>query len=112
MNLSVTAATILGGDKNVNCSNGDKRLKNGHVSNFSKNELTLGMKRKERKEWKKGEPILPFLPLLPFLPAKSVKRFLKHARSEVVRGFWLKVDWLWQKPLPSVLDALEEMGVL
>jgi len=55
-----------------------------HVSNFSKNELTLGMKRKEWKEGKKGKQILPFragflLSFLPFLPAKSVKRFLKHA---------------------------------
>lgn len=28
-------------------------------------------------------------------------------RSAVMKGLWLKVAWLWQKPLPSVLDILK-----
>jgi len=27
-------------------------------------------------------------------------------RSMVLPGFWLKVDWLWQEPLPPVLEVL------
>jgi Uma2 family endonuclease len=30
-------------------------------------------------------------------------------RSKVIEGFWLRVDWLWQKPLPSVLETLKEI---
>ncbi|MDQ1318749.1 MAG: hypothetical protein QG588_2411, partial [Candidatus Poribacteria bacterium] len=26
-------------------------------------------------------------------------------RSEVIKGFWLRVSWLWKEPLPSVLDV-------
>jgi Uma2 family endonuclease len=26
-------------------------------------------------------------------------------RSRVLRGLWLKVDWLWRKPLPSVMSV-------
>jgi len=26
-------------------------------------------------------------------------------------GFWLKVDWLWQDPLPDELDILRQLGV-
>jgi Uma2 family endonuclease len=33
-------------------------------------------------------------------------------RATAVPGFWLKVEWLWQRPLPRVLDALRELGVL
>lgn len=29
-------------------------------------------------------------------------------RSQVMKGFWLKVDWLWQEPLPSLIDVLKE----
>jgi Uma2 family endonuclease len=29
-------------------------------------------------------------------------------RSEVLKGLWLKVAWLWQKPLPSVLAVQRE----
>lgn len=32
--------------------------------------------------------------------------------SEVVPGFWLRVEWLWQEPLPKVLDVLRELGVV
>ncbi|MEW6172707.1 MAG: Uma2 family endonuclease [Bacillota bacterium] len=33
-------------------------------------------------------------------------------KSEVLPGFWLKVDWLWEEPLPSVVVCLKEMGVI
>jgi Uma2 family endonuclease len=33
-------------------------------------------------------------------------------RSQVVPGFWLRVDWLWQEPLPRALAVLRELGVL
>ncbi|MBI4558094.1 MAG: Uma2 family endonuclease [Candidatus Hydrogenedentes bacterium] len=29
-------------------------------------------------------------------------------RSDVLDGFWLNVNWLWQEPLPQVLDILRE----
>jgi Uma2 family endonuclease len=32
-------------------------------------------------------------------------------RSQVLQGFWLKVAWLWQEPLPRVLDVLKELGI-
>jgi len=33
-------------------------------------------------------------------------------RSQAVPGFWLRPDWLWQDPLPNVLDIARELGVL
>lgn len=33
-------------------------------------------------------------------------------RSEVLPGFWLKVEWLWQEPLPPVLTVLRELKVV
>jgi len=33
-------------------------------------------------------------------------------RSKVISGFWLKVDWLWQEPLPPVLDVLRELKLI
>lgn len=30
-------------------------------------------------------------------------------RSEIVRGFWLRMDWLWQHPYPNALAALREL---
>jgi len=33
-------------------------------------------------------------------------------RSEVVPGFWLRPKWLWQEPLPSVLEIARELGVI
>ncbi|MGD9101504.1 MAG: Uma2 family endonuclease [Anaerolineae bacterium] len=33
-------------------------------------------------------------------------------RSEVLAGFWLRVEWLWQEPLPKTLDVLRELGLL
>ncbi len=32
--------------------------------------------------------------------------------SEVLSGFWLRVDWLWQESLPKVLDMARELGLL
>ena len=32
--------------------------------------------------------------------------------SEVVEGFWLRVSWLWQEPLPPVLDVCRELDLL
>jgi len=31
-------------------------------------------------------------------------------RSQVLRDFWLRVEWLWQDPLPAVEDVLLEVG--
>lgn len=33
-------------------------------------------------------------------------------RSRVLRGFWLNVNWLWQEPLPPVLEILQELGLI
>jgi len=33
-------------------------------------------------------------------------------RSEVLPGFWLRPEWLWQDPLPKVLEVAPEMGIL
>ena len=33
----------------------------------------------------------------------------KRLESAVVAGFYIQVDWLWQKPLPSAFDCLKEM---
>jgi len=32
--------------------------------------------------------------------------------SAVLHGFWLRVAWLWQTPLPSVIDVLHELGLI
>lgn len=32
--------------------------------------------------------------------------------SAVLPGFWLRVEWLWQDPLPPVLDVLRQLGVI
>lgn len=33
-------------------------------------------------------------------------------RSLVLQDFWLNVEWLWQNPLPPVLQILEELGLV
>jgi hypothetical protein len=33
-------------------------------------------------------------------------------RSAQVEGLWLRVDWLWQEPLPDELEVLRELGLL
>jgi Uma2 family endonuclease len=42
--------------------------------------------------------------------AQKKKRGAYH--SKVVAGFFLRPQWLWQQPLPSVLDTLRTLGVL
>lgn len=32
--------------------------------------------------------------------------------SRVLEGFYLQIEWLWQKPLPKVVPILKEMGIL
>ena len=32
-------------------------------------------------------------------------------RSQILPGFWLRAEWLWQEPLPSELDVAREMGL-
>jgi Uma2 family endonuclease len=33
-------------------------------------------------------------------------------RCSSVDGFWLRVEWLWQRPQPSVVAVLKEMGLI
>ncbi|HFD40893.1 MAG TPA: Uma2 family endonuclease [Anaerolineae bacterium] len=33
-------------------------------------------------------------------------------RSQAVAGFWLRPEWLWEEPLPSVLDVARQLGVI
>jgi Uma2 family endonuclease len=33
-------------------------------------------------------------------------------RSTVLEGLWLKVDWLWQDPLPTLMSVLKEWGLV
>jgi Uma2 family endonuclease len=33
-------------------------------------------------------------------------------RSTVLNGLWLKVEWLWQEPLPLLLAVLKEWGLV
>ena len=33
-------------------------------------------------------------------------------RSGVLSGFWLRVEWLWQTPLPPVLGVVRELGLI
>jgi Uma2 family endonuclease len=33
-------------------------------------------------------------------------------RSQVLSGFWLRAEWLWQEPLPNELDVAREMGLI
>jgi len=30
--------------------------------------------------------------------------------SEIIKGFWLRISWLWEEPLPSALDAWQEIN--
>jgi len=32
--------------------------------------------------------------------------------SEVVKGFWLRVSWLWQTPMPPILEVWKELNLL
>lgn len=33
-------------------------------------------------------------------------------RSAVLEGLWLKVDWLWQEPLPPLMSVLKDWGLV
>jgi hypothetical protein len=33
-------------------------------------------------------------------------------RSTVLKGLWLEVAWLWQRPRPPVLRVLKEWGLI
>ncbi len=33
-------------------------------------------------------------------------------RTEVVEGVWLRVSWLWQEPMPPVLEVWKELNLL
>ncbi len=33
-------------------------------------------------------------------------------RSQVLSGFWLKVEWLWRDPLPPLLEVLRELELI
>ena len=33
-------------------------------------------------------------------------------RSTVLKGLWLRVDWLWQEPLPPLMSVLKEWGLV
>jgi Uma2 family endonuclease len=33
-------------------------------------------------------------------------------RSQVLKGLWVRVDWLWQRPLPKLKTVLKEWGLL
>jgi Uma2 family endonuclease len=32
--------------------------------------------------------------------------------SNVIEGLWLKIDWLWQEPLPTLMSVLKEWGLV
>lgn len=32
--------------------------------------------------------------------------------SRMIEGLWLKVDWLWQDPLPTLMSVLKEWGLV
>ncbi len=32
--------------------------------------------------------------------------------SAILKGLWLKVDWLWQEPLPHLMKVLKEWGLV
>ena len=32
--------------------------------------------------------------------------------STILSGFWLRIDWLWQSPVPNTLNVLRELKVL
>jgi len=33
-------------------------------------------------------------------------------RSLTLPGFWLQVDWLWQRPLPNPLETAKKLGII
>lgn len=45
-----------------------------------------------------------------FRPAPAGDDGVYH--SAVMKGLWIKVDWLWRRPLPPVLHVLKEWGLV
>jgi hypothetical protein len=39
-------------------------------------------------------------------------RFDGMLHSKVLAGLWLRIDWLWQEPLPQSLTVLKEWGLI
>ena len=33
-------------------------------------------------------------------------------RSQALPGFWLRMEWLWQEPLPGCIGILRQWGLL
>ena len=33
-------------------------------------------------------------------------------QSPILAGFWLQIEWLWQRPLPRVLAIIRELGLI
>ncbi len=33
-------------------------------------------------------------------------------RSSVIEGLWIRIDWLWQDPLPTLMSVLKEWGLV
>lgn len=46
--------------------------------------------------------------------AKQTKQVAEKMsyESNVLPNFWLEVAWLWQEPLPKVLDVARLLGLL
>ncbi len=42
-------------------------------------------------------------------PSKSDQRIY---HSQAIKGFWLQIEWLWQEPLPTVLDTLRKLKLI
>jgi Uma2 family endonuclease len=32
-------------------------------------------------------------------------------RPHTIPDFWLRVEWLWQQPMPRIVDVLRELGI-
>ncbi|RMF84473.1 MAG: Uma2 family endonuclease, partial [Nitrospinota bacterium] len=43
---------------------------------------------------------------------RSIPDRKKVYRSRVLTPFWLRVDWLWQQPLPPILEILKALKVI
>ena len=43
---------------------------------------------------------------------RDPEKALPFLRSAVLNGLWLKVDWLWQNPLPPLLDVLKQWNII
>ena len=59
----------------------------------------------------------PYLPSAHLFRLDSAGRYVRvepvdeKLVSEVIPGFWLRPEWLWQRPKPRLFDCLAEMGI-